>query len=132
MPSPNEADPGVAPIRCSMARTLESALTAVNRTPQGGGHPLEPSRAGSPAKKRARLPCDRARGNLASRVEGGPMAFESVKAEIGLLLTRMQNEPEDAHEIYLQLMEKLNELKAFGMPIPDDLMKLEAALEAEF
>ncbi|HKZ96500.1 MAG TPA: hypothetical protein VJ045_05925 [Hyphomicrobiaceae bacterium] len=60
------------------------------------------------------------------------MAFESVKAEIGLLLTRMQNEPEDAHEIYLQLMEKLNELKAFGMPIPDDLMKLEAALEAEF
>ena len=60
------------------------------------------------------------------------MAFENVKAEIGLLLTRMQNEPEDAHEIYLQLMEKLNELKAFGMPIPDDLIELEAALEAEF
>jgi hypothetical protein len=60
------------------------------------------------------------------------MAFDAVKAEIGLLLTRMQNEPTDRHEIYLQLMEKLNELKAYGMPIPDDLKQLETALEAEF
>ena len=60
------------------------------------------------------------------------MAFEAVKAEIGLLLTRMQNEPEDRHELYLQLMEKLNELRAFGLPLPDDLVRLEAALEAEF
>lgn len=60
------------------------------------------------------------------------MAFDAVKAEIGLLLTRMQNEPEDRHELYLQLMEKLNELKAYGMPIPDDLAQLEAALEDEF
>jgi hypothetical protein len=60
------------------------------------------------------------------------MAFEEVKAEIGLLLTRMQNEPADRHELYLQLMEKINELKAYGMPIPDDLKQLETALEAEF
>jgi hypothetical protein len=60
------------------------------------------------------------------------MAFEDVKAEIGLLLARMQNEPEDGHELYLQLMEKLNELRAFGLPVPDDLQKLEAALSAEF
>ncbi len=60
------------------------------------------------------------------------MAFEEVKAEIGLLLTRMQNEPTDRHELYLQLMEKINELKAYGMPIPDDLKQLETALEAEF
>lgn len=60
------------------------------------------------------------------------MAFEDVKAEIGLLLTRMQNEPEDAHELYLQLMERLNELKAYGLPIPDDLKALEDALAADF
>jgi len=60
------------------------------------------------------------------------MAFEAVKAEIGILLTKMQNEPEDRHELYLQLMEKMNELKAYGMPIPEDLLQLEAALEAEF
>jgi hypothetical protein len=60
------------------------------------------------------------------------MAFEDVKAELGLLMTRMQNEPQDKHELYLQLMEKLNELKAFGMPLPEDLVALEKALEAEF
>ena len=60
------------------------------------------------------------------------MAFEDVKAELGILMTEMQNEPEDRHELYLQLMEKLNELKAFGMPLPSDLVELEKALEAEF
>lgn len=60
------------------------------------------------------------------------MAFDKLKMDISLLLTEMQNEPEDRHEIYLTLKEKLNELKAFGMPLPDDLVKLEHALEAEF
>ena len=60
------------------------------------------------------------------------MAFENIKAELGLLLTRMQNEPMDKHELYLQVMEKLNELKAFGMPLPQDLVDLEAALAEEF
>jgi hypothetical protein len=60
------------------------------------------------------------------------MAFEEVKAEIGLLLTRMQDEPADRHELYLVLTEKLNELKAYGLPVPEDLQKLEEALSAEF
>jgi hypothetical protein len=60
------------------------------------------------------------------------MAFENVQAEIGILMTRMQNEPEDRHELYLQLMEKLNEIKAYGMPLPQDLVDLEKALEEEF
>ena len=60
------------------------------------------------------------------------MAFDDVKAELGILLTRMQNEPTDKHELYLQLMEKLNELRAFGMPLPQDLVAMEKALEAEF
>jgi hypothetical protein len=60
------------------------------------------------------------------------MAFENVQAEIGILMTRMQNEPKDKHELYLQLMEKLNEIKAYGMPLPQDLVDLEKALEDEF
>jgi hypothetical protein len=60
------------------------------------------------------------------------MAFENLQAEIGILMTRMQNEPEDRHELYLQLMERLNEMKAYGMPLPQDLVDLEHALEAEF
>ena len=60
------------------------------------------------------------------------MAFEDLKAEMGLLMTRMQNEPEDRHELYLVIRQKLNEMKAFGMPLPDDLVRFEQQLEAEF
>ncbi len=60
------------------------------------------------------------------------MPFDKLKTDISYLLTAMQNEPEDAHEIYLQVKDKLNELKAFGMPLPADLVQMEAALEAEF
>ena len=60
------------------------------------------------------------------------MAFELIKAEILELADEMQNKPEDAHELYLKLERKLSELRAFGMPIPDDLLKLEAQLQYEF
>lgn len=60
------------------------------------------------------------------------MAFDQLKLEISMLLTEMQNEPQDRHEIYLSLREKLNQLKATGMPLPDDLVKLEHQLEEEF
>lgn len=62
------------------------------------------------------------------------MAFEDVQAELGLLLTQIENEkqPEDRHEIYLVIMRKLNELRAYGMPLPQDLVELEQNLEREF
>jgi hypothetical protein len=60
------------------------------------------------------------------------MAFEDKEAELGLLLTQMQNEPDDWHELYQEIRLKLNELKAFGMPLPADLVQFEHDLEAEF
>lgn len=60
------------------------------------------------------------------------MDLDDIKAELGILMTRMQNEPEDRHELYLMVMEKLNAMRAYGMPLPEDLVRLEAALEAEF
>jgi predicted unusual protein kinase regulating ubiquinone biosynthesis (AarF/ABC1/UbiB family) len=60
------------------------------------------------------------------------MNFDEFEAAISLLLTQMENQPEDRHEIYLQIREKLNEMRAFGMPLPSDLVKLEKELEAEF
>jgi hypothetical protein len=59
------------------------------------------------------------------------VAFEDKEAEFGLLLTRMQEEPVDPQELYQQLRFKLNELKAYGMPLPDDLVQFEKDLEAE-
>ncbi len=59
------------------------------------------------------------------------MAFELIKAEIGEILADLQSKPEDAHELQMMLLEKLNALRAFGMPVPPDLLALEAALEAD-
>jgi len=60
------------------------------------------------------------------------MAFDDLKAELALLINQMENQPEDRHELYLQVREKLNEMRAFGMPLPQDLVDLEKNLEAEF
>lgn len=59
------------------------------------------------------------------------MAFDLIKAEIEGILADMQRRPDDAHELQVMLHEKLSELRAFGMPIPPDLAKLEAALLAD-
>ena len=60
------------------------------------------------------------------------MALESLKAEIGLILESFANVPHDRYELYIQLKEKLNEMKVFGMTPPSDLVDLEEALDAEF
>ncbi|TRC96078.1 hypothetical protein FJV76_26140 [Mesorhizobium sp. WSM4303] len=57
------------------------------------------------------------------------MALESFKAQISLLLEEMVNQPEDEHEIQEQLREKLREMRAMGLPLPDDLVKLEKRLD---
>ena len=60
------------------------------------------------------------------------MAFDDLKAELALLINQMENHPEDRHELYLQIRERLNEMRAFGMPVPEDLVKFEEQLEAQF
>ena len=60
------------------------------------------------------------------------MALEQIKAQIALLLEEMVNQPEDRHELHEQLREKLNELRAMGMPLPADLLALEKRLEEQF
>jgi hypothetical protein len=59
------------------------------------------------------------------------MPFERIEAEIALLLSRLIDHPADAAEAALLLREKLNELKAYGLPLPRDLLELEEALEIE-
>ena len=45
------------------------------------------------------------------------MALEELKARISLLLEEMVNQPEDQHEIQEQLREKLQEMRAMGLPL---------------
>jgi hypothetical protein len=68
--------------------------------------------------------------NVASVSPGEtPMAFEEIQAEIASLLIRMNEQPEDIHEMELLLREKLNEYRAFGLPLPQDLADLETLLD---
>ena len=59
------------------------------------------------------------------------MAFESIKAELDLLLEAMVNQPQDLRELREQVREKLNELRAMGMPLPADLVALEKRLDED-
>ena len=60
------------------------------------------------------------------------MALESIKAEIGMILETFSNPPHDRYELYMQLKEKLNAMRVFGMTPPDDLLEFEEALDREF
>ncbi|MGI9464386.1 MAG: hypothetical protein ACR2OM_10620 [Aestuariivirgaceae bacterium] len=60
------------------------------------------------------------------------MAFEELMLRINMLVTEMENKPEDAHELLEQLHMELQQLKALGQPLPDDLVNLEKLLEQEF
>ena len=60
------------------------------------------------------------------------MAFETIKAEIALLLAETQDRPETLHAVYQKVMQEINEMRAFGMPLPEDLLQLERALEEKF
>ncbi len=49
-------------------------------------------------------------------------------AAINLLVEQMDHEVDDLHEVHLKLREHLDQLKATGMPLPDDLVALERRL----
>jgi hypothetical protein len=59
------------------------------------------------------------------------MAFEDYEAELGILLGQINEGTGDRQELYETLREKLNEMRAYGMPIPEDLAVLERELEAQ-
>ena len=60
------------------------------------------------------------------------MAFDDLEAELALLINQMTDPPEDVHELYLRIAEKLNEYKALGLPVPEDFVRVETELEAYF
>lgn len=57
------------------------------------------------------------------------MAFEALKVQIARLLDEIERQPEDPHALQESLREKLSEMRALGLPLPEDLVELEAALE---
>lgn len=60
------------------------------------------------------------------------MDRQQLEAALSLLLDQMENEAEDQHEIYQRLMQILSSMRATGMPLPDDLVRLEREMEEQF
>lgn len=57
---------------------------------------------------------------------------QEIEAAVLELLEEMEGEPGDAHEIYMKLRQTLDGMRAMGMPLPDDLVRMEKELSAEF
>lgn len=60
------------------------------------------------------------------------MAFEELEAQIATLLASLEDNPRDTRELYEMIRERLMQMRAMGLPLPQDLVDLEARLEAEF
>jgi len=59
------------------------------------------------------------------------MAFEDIKAAISIILDEIARRPDDRHILQEQLREKIAELEAMGLPVPDDYRRFEADLSED-
>ncbi|MGI1663833.1 hypothetical protein ACRDNQ_16460 [Palleronia sp. KMU-117] len=55
--------------------------------------------------------------------------FETLKASIAMILDEIAARPIDRHILQEDLREKIAELRALGLPVPEDIEALEQALE---
>lgn len=53
-------------------------------------------------------------------------------AELSRLMTEMQGQQGDAHEIYMRLRQLIATMRAEGLPVPQDFKDMEAGLDEEF
>ena len=60
------------------------------------------------------------------------MDLQEIEAAVLQLLGEMEGEIGDTHEFYLRLRQTLDGLEAMGMPVPDDLARVEKELAEEF
>lgn len=60
------------------------------------------------------------------------MDKQDLDAALSLLIDEMEGDQGDRHEILMRLRQTLDTMRAEGLPVPDDLAKMEDALSAEF
>lgn len=60
------------------------------------------------------------------------MDGEELEAAVNELVLELEGELGDRHEIFLRFKQMLDQMRAMGMPIPDDFAELESGLDAEF
>ncbi len=60
------------------------------------------------------------------------LSDSELETAISMLIDEMEGDLGDRHEIWLRLQTLLQQIRATGMPVPDDLQRMEEELEAEF
>ena len=60
------------------------------------------------------------------------MDRQQLEAALSLFMEQIEEKSDDSHEIYMRLVSLLNQMRALGMSIPDDLAEMEANLAEEF
>ena len=60
------------------------------------------------------------------------MNEQEIEAGLGLLLDQMEDEAADPHEIFMKLTAILNGMRALNLPLPADLVEMEAEMAEEF
>lgn len=60
------------------------------------------------------------------------MDKQDLDAALSLLIDEMEGDQGDRHEILMRLRQTLDTMRAEGLPVPDDLAKMEETLSAEF
>ncbi len=61
-----------------------------------------------------------------------PFSDSELEAAVSLLIDEMEGDQGDRHELGQRVHTMIEQLRATGMPAPDDLIRLAAGLEAEF
>ena len=60
------------------------------------------------------------------------MDIQELENAVALLIEDMEGDFGDSHEIYLRLQLTLASMRAMGMPLPEDLVRMERKLGEEF
>ncbi len=60
------------------------------------------------------------------------MDREELQAALAVLLDQMEGDQGDSHEVHLRLRQILDGMRAMGMPLPDDLVRMERELGSDF
>lgn len=57
------------------------------------------------------------------------MAFEDWKVRLRMMLEEATHQPEDLHELQEELREEVAKFRGQSLPVPQDILDLEKALE---
>lgn len=60
------------------------------------------------------------------------MDEQEIEVALSLLLEDMEDQGTDGHEIFIRLDQLFNSMRAVGMPLPEDLVRLHEELSAAF